>query len=85
MDPMEGVSDALRGLQANMTAQALVLKALIATHPDPSALLDEWRRRSSAAQASVSLGAVTDAQRRPAYDALSQALQQWEARLAERQ
>ena len=36
--------DAMCSLQAQVHAQGLALRALAATHPDPSALLAAWRK-----------------------------------------
>ena len=76
------VAEAIRGLQAAEIAQARVLRAIIASHPDPDALREAWRRYAAPSIADASLSVATDPQRQAVHQALADALAQWDGYLA---
>lgn len=79
---MEELIAAVRDLQAGQIAQARVLRALIASHPDPDAMREAWRRYAAPSIAGAGISQATEPARRAVHDAMSQALADWDERLA---
>ena len=79
---MDELIEAVRHLQANQIAQSRVLRALIASHPNPKALREAWSRYVSPSLADASLSRVSDPGREPVHSAMLEALQDWDERLA---
>jgi len=74
----EEIAKALRELQAGQIAQTRVLRALIASHPDPDAL---WHRYSAPSAAEAATAKVLNPERSPVHAAVADALQAWNERL----
>lgn len=81
IEAFKGIVGAIRNLQAAQIAQTRVLRALIASHPDPDAMREAWRRYSSGSIADASLAKTTDPERLAVHEAMAEALQAWDARL----
>lgn len=77
----EEIAKALRDLQAGQIAQTRVLRALIASHPDPDALRAAWHRYSSPSAADAATAKVLNPERSPVHAAVAEALQAWNERL----
>jgi len=79
----EGIADAIRGLQAGQIAQTRVLRALIASHPDPDAMRAAWLRYSSVSASDAATAKVLDPQRSAIHEANEQAIADWSQRVAQ--
>ena len=82
MDPMEDLSAAVRGLQAECNAQAQMLMALISSHPDQDALRQAWDARIAASMAMAATQKAAAPERAAVYERLIQGMQRWTDRLA---
>lgn len=79
---LESLIEAIRNLQAGQTAQGRVLRAIIASHPDPAALQHAWRAYAAPSIADAELSKIADPNRRAIHEALALAFSDWDACLA---
>jgi len=71
-------------VQAENVCIAALVRAIIATHPDPDALLSAWMHHSSVARADWSQRAVAIGQPGFGQDEFSSAWERWSNSLRER-
>lgn len=79
---VERMIESVRDLQAARIAQARMLRALIASHPNPDALREAWHRFSSPSISDASTSRVLNPERQAIHDAMLLAMKDWGDRLA---
>lgn len=80
-EAMEVLLPVIRQLQAGQIAQARVIRALIASHPDPDAMRRAWHAYASPSIADAGLAKLGDPSRLEAHQAVADAIQDWDERL----
>jgi hypothetical protein len=80
-EAFDGIAEAIRGLQAGQIAQARVLRALIASHPDPDAMRAAWLAFSSVSASDAATSKVLNPQRAAIHQANEEAIADWTRRV----
>lgn len=75
------LAETLRYLMASNIAQARVLRALIASHPNPVAVRGAWLRYGSPSAADAAMKRITDPSREAMQAEIQQCLKDWSERL----
>lgn len=77
------VGETFCDLQASHIAMTRMLRAIIATHPDPKALRDAWHRYAAMPVVEAEIQKAADPSKMVATQALLDELQQWNSILEE--